>query len=525
MSTNDKLDIGGSNGASNGDLKEQPQVARGSPQAFSIDEIMWRVRAELARRRGGRADALTSPAKPFEIRSFDLSIPAWEPAVPRLPAKEKYHLSEFLAFSDADFVDTAYRSIFRRMPDEVGFNHHLQALRGGRVTKIALLQVLLASPEGQAVGVHIDGMYLPSLLERWRRVKYIGPLIAWAHALLRLEASVTRQAALDSYQSREIQELGRIVNEGTQQIAQRIAALKVEVAGRVKVADLNALKKDHTSVLSQLNNLEAETFARSQALNDRINQLETRQGITADSVNRMILPDEKAAAALRALDPFYAAFEDHFRGERAVIRTRVEPYLSIVREAGAGTVEAPVLDIGCGRGEWLELIRDSGLVGKGIEINRVFVDMCRGLGLEVLEGDAIESLRAMPEGSVGAVTAMHVIEHLAFEQAITLLDEMRRVLRPGGIVILETPNPENLSVGHHWFYMDPTHRNPLPPQALRWIVEARGFHDVHIERLLLAREMNVPPPLPKDTPGADAINMLLASMSAAPDYAIIGKRP
>jgi O-antigen chain-terminating methyltransferase len=515
MSTNDESDIGAPNGdSSSGALNEQPPVARGSTQAISIDEIMWRVRSELARRQGNRDHGTESPAEFSEVRSFDLSIPNWEPAVPRLPAKDTYHVSELLAYSDADFVDMAYRCVFRRAPDDAGFNHYLQALRGGRVTKIALLQTLLASPEGQAVGVHVDGMYLPSLLERWRTIRFIGPIIAWAHALLRLDASVTRQAARDAYHSREIQELGRIVNEGTQQFAQRIAALKVEVAGRAKVTELAELKKDHASVLTHLHHLEAEILARSQALDDRINHLDTSHESR----------DEQAAVALRALDSFYAAFEDHFRGDRAVIRTRVEPYLPLIREAGAGTPEAPVVDVGCGRGEWLELIRDSGLIGKGIEINRVFIDMCRGLGLDITEGDAIESLRAMPEGSAGAVTAMHLIEHLAFEQAIALLDEMRRVLRPGGIVIVETPNPENLSVGHHWFYTDPTHRNPIPPQTLRWIVEARGFSEIRIERLDLARGLNVPPPVNTDVPGADAINTLMASMRVGSDYAVIGKR-
>jgi O-antigen chain-terminating methyltransferase len=196
-----------------------------------------------------------------------------------------------------------------------------------------------------------------------------------------------------------------------------------------------------------------------------------------------------------------------------------------VREVGAGSREAPVVDIGCGRGEWLELLRDFGLIGQGIEVNRVFIDACRGRGLAVTEGDAIDSLRAMADCSAGAITAMHVMEHLPFERAIALMDEARRVLRPGGLLILETPNPENLSVGHHLFYMDPTHRNPLPPESLRWIVEERGFDEVRIERLFTARESTAPSPLPKDVPGASVVNMLLEAMSAAQDYAIVGKRP
>lgn len=286
-----------------------------------------------------------------------------------------------------------------------------------------------------------------------------------------------------------------------------------------------AMKQNSASTMSQLSNLEAEVRTRFQAYEEHVSRLKGSQESTAGFIQQLLTRDVQAAESLRALDPFYAAFEDRFRGDRSLIRIRVEPYLTLMREAGAGTPEAPILDIGCGRGEWLELLHDSGLIGRGIDINRVFIDMCRSRGLEVIEGDAIESLREMPDGSVGAITAMHVVEHLPFETAIALLDEARRVLRPGGLIILETPNPENLSVGHHWFYMDPTHRNPLPPESLRWIVEARGFDDVRIERLFVARELNVPSPLPEDVPGAAAVNALLTSMSAAQDYAIVARRP
>jgi len=507
---------------------------------LSIDDIMRRVRAEVARRRISRVGTDESP----KVRTFVLSTPGWAPAVPRLQSKDRYYLSELLAYSDADFVDAASLAILRRSADETAFNRFLAPLRSGELTKIAILQTLMASPEGQVSGVQIDGISLPSLLERWRKKKFLGPVFAWVHALLRLEKSAIRQAQLDAYQAQEIQELGRIINEGMVQLAQGIVALKVDSAGQVKAAEFEALKSQvekmksyaggpesvrvkefADSPASQLSGLEAELRTKVRTLEEHLDRLNSSQGSMAGSIRQILSRDEEAATALRALDPFYAAFEDHFRGDRAVIRTRVQPYLAMVREVGAGTREAPVVDIGCGRGELLEVIRDYGMIGKGIEINRVFIDTCRGLGLDILEGEAVQSLRAMAEGSVGAITAMHVIEHLPFEHAIALLDEMRRVLRPGGLIIVETPNPENLTVGHHWFYMDPTHRNPLPPEALRWIVEARGFTEVRIERLVLARELNVPPPLAEDVPGADAINTLLASMRVASDYAIVGKRP
>jgi SAM-dependent methyltransferase len=327
--------------------------------------------------------------------------------------------------------------------------------------------------------VVIHGLRQPYLLQKWRRKRIVGPIIGWTHAFLRLGTVSERRAVLDAAQAQESQQVGRLLNEVSDNLARRIAVLE--------------------------------------ALESKIESLVT-------PIQSLLTREQRAKEESRALDSFYAAFEDRFRGSREVVRARSEPYLGLVRQAGAGTVEAPVLDVGCGRGEWLELLRDHGMVGRGIDSNRVFIDMCRRSGLDVIEGDAIETLKAMPEASVGAVTSMHLVEHLPFEQIIALLDEARRILRPGGLILLETPNPENLSVGHHFFYMDPTHRNPLPPEALRFIVEARGFEDTRIERLTAARELTAPPLIPEDLPGARSINVLLASLNAPADYAVIGTR-
>jgi len=115
---------------------------------------------------------------------------------------------------------------------------------------------------------------------------------------------------------------------------------------------------------------------------------------------------------VRSLDPLYADFEDAFRGSRELIRRRVEPYLDWVQEGGKIDADAPILDIGCGRGEWLEVARDHGLQAKGIDINRAFAESCRVIGLDVVEGDAIGVLKTMSDGSMGAITSMHLVEHL-----------------------------------------------------------------------------------------------------------------
>jgi 2-polyprenyl-3-methyl-5-hydroxy-6-metoxy-1,4-benzoquinol methylase len=184
-----------------------------------------------------------------------------------------------------------------------------------------------------------------------------------------------------------------------------------------------------------------------------------------------------------ALDALYVSFEDQFRGSREDIKDRLRVYLPILKEAKLGTDEMPVLDVGCGRGEWLELLKEQNLRAQGVDVNRVFVGECQQQGLEVIERDVIVYLRTLPSSSLGVVTGFHIIEHLPFEVLIKLLDETVRVLKPGGAAIFETPNPENVLVGSYTFYLDPTHRNPLPSAVVKFLAEARGLCRVEVMNL------------------------------------------
>jgi 2-polyprenyl-3-methyl-5-hydroxy-6-metoxy-1,4-benzoquinol methylase len=184
-----------------------------------------------------------------------------------------------------------------------------------------------------------------------------------------------------------------------------------------------------------------------------------------------------------ALDALYVSFEDQFRGSREDIKERLRVYLPILKKAQLGTDEMPVLDVGCGRGEWLELLQEQNLRAQGVDVNRVLVGECQQQGLEVVEKDVIVYLRTLPDASLGAVTGFHIIEHLPFEVLVKLLDETVRVLKPGGVAIFETPNPENVLVGSYTFYLDPTHRNPLPSAVVKFMAEARGLCRVEVMHL------------------------------------------
>lgn len=189
-------------------------------------------------------------------------------------------------------------------------------------------------------------------------------------------------------------------------------------------------------------------------------------------------------------------------------------YLPIFREA---EVVADVLDIGCGRGEWLEILQQEGVGARGIDHNRVFIEQCRQNGLDVVEADGLAYLRSLPDQSLNAVTSFHLIEHLPFEGLIALLDEMIRALRSGGLVILETPNPENFMVGSCNFYADPTHRNPIPSPTLKFLLESRGLVRLEVMKLR-------PWDAAKIEGDSEIVKRFNEYFYSAPDYGIVGRK-
>jgi O-antigen chain-terminating methyltransferase len=268
----------------------------------------------------------------------------------------------------------------------------------------------------------------------------------------------------------------------------------------------------------------ARVFAKQQEIRSELVLQAQRTNMllekAADQVSR---PQGKeylqvmAREADHTLDAFYVALEEQFRGGRDEIKDRLRIYLPLIVKAGIGTVDQPILDVGSGRGEWLELLREQGLVASGIDSNRMQVAKSLELDLDVTEADLLTYLREQPDASLGAVTGFHIVEHLAVETLVAFLDETVRVVKPGGAVIFETPNPENILVGSCNFYFDPTHRNPLPGPVLKFLVESRGFKDVQILKLNPSDES----PVKGGTELAKRFNQYFYGPM---DYAVIGWR-
>jgi SAM-dependent methyltransferase len=273
--------------------------------------------------------------------------------------------------------------------------------------------------------------------------------------------------------------------------------------------DLERQVASLSHAVDELGRLARDTQNRLQSVEAELRDLQARSGSSHDV--------DGWGPRFAAI---YADFTEHFRGSTAEVSAKLEGYLPDVRRlAGPGGV----VDLGCGRGEWLALLRAAGVAARGVDANPAFVAAGRARGLDMELGDALDYLEALPPDSTDMVTAFHVIEHLATEDLLALLEAARGALRPGGCLLLETPNPTNLVMAACDFYNDPTHRSPLPPALTEYLVSTQGFRDVEVRPL----HPKTSPLMP--TGGANAcarVHELVVQAHFGPqDYAVLGYKP
>lgn len=815
-----------------GEIPSVREVPGDPDEALSLPVLMDRVREEVERRRLADVEDMPLEVTPSD-RKHD-PFPRWQSRASTLPIKRAYDLPELLQFSDAEFVDTAYRVLLHRPVDPASREQYMAVIRNGYMSKVEVLGRIRFSREGKQCGVHVEGLLRPYLIHRWKRFPVLGTFLALASALIRLPRLSNRLQAIEQAAARETQALGEFLNRSIGVMEQRYqaetddlravqgelhkmsiarqqelkaAVIRIETLkdrleaerrvlrsideghqqledeARARFAQLEAMttklnndvnavnehgERARQNILERISSLdrsneslnaEFEKFrdarnkaaqdvkrhlesvdkamsslmedirenrkARESALNDVIERLDELDSVTSDldekfrderhtrsesleqlmerlatvdadskslseefreyqSMRSKVLREfaerlealdtdtetvgqrlravredhEKAvgelAERLKAVDdiaaelnesmqsrtteyelqhqevmdrlgahdsileaiktddekiaefnqsmesyreelekrhheivnhlsahdsmidavkkgdaqtrrsglevqrqlmklldssspsvervqgndgagaggngdqvlaPAYVDFEDTFRGTHDDIKARVGEYLKTFTAHGIQASAGLVLDLGCGRGEWLDVLDENGFTCRGVDLNPVMLEDLRNRGFDVVESDALEYLRALETNSVAVITSMHLVEHVPHNTLIRMLDECFRVLKPKGLLILETPNPENLTVGACWFYLDPTHRNPIPPGLLQWTVSARGFEQTEIERL---SEHRMQPDLPfvaDDVPAAHQINKLITWFTAPPDYAVIAQKP
>lgn len=212
---------------------------------------------------------------------------------------------------------------------------------------------------------------------------------------------------------------------------------------------------------------------------------------------------------------FYSTFSDQHRGSRELVMARLKAaYLSFIEPLKQMYPDCPALDLGCGRGEWLELLAACGFSPHGIDLDEGMLAACLRRGFSVEQQDATAAFTHLADESQVVVSGFHLVEHLPLESLQTLMGEAFRVLKPGGLLILETPNPENILVSTSGFFLDPTHQRPIPLHLLKFFAEYYGFARIKVLRLHESPEIGAKP----------VVSLLEVLGGVSPDYAIIAQK-
>jgi 2-polyprenyl-3-methyl-5-hydroxy-6-metoxy-1,4-benzoquinol methylase len=335
------------------------------------------------------------------------------------------------------------------------------------------------------------------------------------------------------------QDLAEQHGEVRQEQVSSVQALREELAeqlGGVHQEQVAALQLLRAQLVEQIAQSHQEHAVALQAIRERASRVERKVRRFLYSLTESQETDgqevEKPALRPQAIPPRnpefrfdYFGFEERFRGSEEDIKKRQRVYVEYFKESDQ------VLDIGCGRGEFLELLAATGIKAKGVDLDLDMVLYCQEKGLDVVSDDAFAYLDSLPDESLGGLFAAQVIEHLEASRIIELVKLCQRKLQSGGTLIFETPNPTCLMVFARSFYMDFSHIRPIHPEAIKFLFESAGFQNIQLKFSSAVEACMRIPPLPErgpDAKGAEAFNKGIERLNdllyGFQDYAVIGRK-
>ena len=485
---------------------------------LSVQEIMYKIKNEVENRKGV-ADKFNNVDKLNIINKNSMPF----------IKKDAYTYSDFTKYHDIEFINNLYIGLLDRKPDIDGRDRYLKLLRSGKRNRDDIVTSIRYSKEGREKNITLINSTKKYLIYILTKIPLIGYSLKWTKAFINLPKIITRLNSYESYISREAiisnnndRLLEDTINSLNNQLHYqknlnkitkkslldkiKYLSIQLENINNISKDDINNLTKSINQKASKDDIEELDSIIKSKATNKEFELYMQSVGYAKDYMklsqrNMQNLIDEAKKRLPKKLlnkkdllsitneekhelDSFYIEFEDRFRGKREDIKERVEVYLPYIEELSTIKDNIEILDVGCGRGEWLELLKDNGYnKAKGLDLNRIMVQHSKELGLNVIEADVIDYLKKQGNQSLSIITGFHIIEHLPLDILLKLFEESYRVLKNGGMIIFETPNPENLIVGAYTFYTDPTHNNPLPFSTSEFLIQYSGFKSTEIKRV------------------------------------------
>jgi len=393
--------------------------------------------------------------------------PSTERFVPRRKINlESKSIDNILKLDGKNFIVEAYRYVLGREPDEEGLNYYLSKLMSGDYSKLDVIVRLRYSSEGRRRGIKIKGLWPKAIFSFVKHRPIIGKLVASLKTLIKLyEVNKFINYFENSYKPLILE-----INHKLIEFEARMEELKSNVNELLK---LNHNVEDLMKFKFRVNHYikEFDEF-KGTLLNVNHKVFEIEQELEKVEIPQVLMESVKFPVNRNL--PYYFAFEEVFRGYEELIRERQKIYLDFISVIN----DYPVLDVGFGRGEFLELLKEKEIPYIGIDIDEYFVKLAKEKDLNVKKADVVDFL-SKTQTSFSAITSFHVIEHLELPRQKKFIELAFSKLTEGGKLIIETPNPWYLHAFGN-FYLDETHLKPIPPETLAFLFKWIGFKNVQI---------------------------------------------
>jgi len=418
--------------------------------------------------------------------------------------RDIYYPEDFLSGSDSEFLTKAYQIILHRDIDPSGKQSYLKCIQ--KQGRIFVLCELMLSDEAAQYEPCIDHMSAYLKHHKWLKK------LRFQHLKTIINKIFYRQdrkfsAHKNTYPYQLIAELKQQINTLNKGIQKQIQQLQ-----NTQVREL------------QLNQLQQKEWI--EALRLKVLKDEYEASSAKDKLSQYYISNEQSSLSEQdKLSQYYIAFEDACRGQRQDIKNNLKYYLPILEKQlsfirnDSQKNSLSMVDLGCGRGEWLELLNEKKYSIVGIDNNRHMVESCLSMNLSAEYQDILDYLIQQPKASLSLISGFHIIEHLPFNKLYYLFEIAFQKLAAGGMILFETPNPENILVGSHTFYHDPTHHNPITPTSISFLAKYHGFIDISIHRL---HPYNKEAEVPGEDPLTQRIN---GHLCGPQDFAIIANKP
>ena len=354
--------------------------------------------------------------------------------------KKVINARKLLKYDDIEFVKALYHIILGRNADPEGEKHNLFLLRTGSCSKIDMLESFVSSDEGRNRGLLLIGVGLPRLKNKLKKIVLRIPILGYS---LRLIMNIF------------------LLPKRISQLQYRFAQLS-----------MNKIDRLENSALNQENIIKHVTEQEK-----RINMLEDRLFVYEEEKNHYL---ERLRQQKQRLDQIYIEYEkDVMYKARDEKKRDLEIYIYNIEKWARGKKKESlaILDLGCGAGEWLELLIEHGYMPKGIDSNELMVSLAKKQNplLDIEAEDALAYIKGLPDESLDIVSSFHMIEHLDLMELYELFDEFKRVLKQNGLLLLVTPNIKNILIATYLFRVDPTHKEPIPVEVLQFYLKRWGF--------------------------------------------------